>query len=104
MGVKRMFDLVIPVPGREKTAWQNLGILMEMDDGRMSVKLNSLPIGIMADSNGNAVPWDGWIKVFPKEDRAQQSGGRTQGSGNNSGRQGGYQGNPMDDPNDNIPF
>lgn len=102
MGVKRMFNLSVPTPGKDgKSNWLNIGLLMEFDDGRMAVKLDSMPVGAVADRDGNPAVWDGWVKVFPKEDRAQQTGGRSQGSGNTSGRQGGMQSRPDDDE---IPF
>lgn len=101
MGVKKLYDLAVPVPGRDKSRWLNVGVLMEFDDGRMSVKIDSMPVGAVADRENNPVVWDGWLKVFPKDDRPSQSGTRSQGTGGASGRQGSMQSRPEDDE---IPF
>jgi len=47
--------------GNEKTRWQKCGILIEKD-GRLSVKLEALPIG-----------FDGWLSCFePRQDDKPQ--------------------------------
>ena len=94
MAVKKLYNLVVATPGRDgKKIWQQLGVLMEMDDGRMSMKLNAMPVGPVADRDGKPVPWDGWISVFPKDDA---QGGRTNSSPSSSA--------PDDLDKDKIPF
>lgn len=97
MGVKTIHNLVIATPGKDgATNWVKHGVLMEMDDGRMAVKLESLPIGVMQDRDKNAVPWDGWFKVFEQKDD-RSSGGGTQSRTQNQSR-------PRALDNDDIPF
>jgi hypothetical protein len=73
---KVLGDLVFPnekymKDGVEKTKWLNCGIVLQKDDGSISVKINCLPINMQ----------EGWFNVFaPREDnrqaQAQQSGFR----------------------------
>ena len=42
-----------------KARWSKVGILMEKNDGKKSVKLNTLPVG----------SWDGWLVVSEKRER-----------------------------------
>ena len=79
MAVKKMHNLVVAKPGRDgKKNWQQIGILMEMDDGRMSMKLESIPVGLVSDKDGRPVPWDGWVSVFPRDDNRSSTSGQTQ--------------------------
>ena len=57
----KKFDVVRiqSIEGREKPAYTNCGIMLVKDDGKMSLKLNSVPVG----------DWDGWLSIFPKKDR-----------------------------------
>jgi len=48
------------VEGREKPLYQNVGILLVKDDGKMSIKLNAVP-----------TEWDGWLNVFEKREKGQ---------------------------------
>jgi hypothetical protein len=51
-----------------KTFWSKCGILLKKDDGKISLKLESLPVG----------EWDGWLSVFEqdkKEDKPAPSTG-----------------------------
>jgi hypothetical protein len=57
------------VEGRDKPIYTNVGILLTKDDGKQSVKLNSIP-----------VDFDGWLSVFPQ--RAKGEGQGSQGAGN----------------------
>jgi hypothetical protein len=41
-----------------KTHWLNCGILIVKDDGKMSLKMNCLPVGECT----------GWFGIFPKDD------------------------------------
>lgn len=101
MAVSKRWNLSIPRPkgSGQGRYWQNVGILMEMDDGRMSIKLNALPVGPVAGRDDAPVAWDGWISVFPanEQDRPLQTGG-TQQTRSAARRMGG----DVDD--DEIPF
>jgi hypothetical protein len=43
--------------GEEKTAFDNIGILIIKSDGKVSIKLNAIPAG----------PWDGWLIAVDKK-------------------------------------
>lgn len=79
--------------GNEKNRYHKMGIALTQDDGRMSIKLESIPVG---------PEWSGWANLYPKrEDGAGQGGqGGAQGST--------YQQRPAATYNrhveDNIPF
>lgn len=71
---KQILDIVSAreIPGSDKKAWSKHGIVLIGEDGRMSIKLESLPVGN---------EFNGWLSVFeqkPREDRqpAQQQEGR----------------------------
>lgn len=70
--------------GEEKTRWHVMGRCIQNDQGQLSVKIDSTPIG-----------WDGWISLMePKPKDKNQGAGtapRNQGAGSS----------PMDD---DIPF
>lgn len=59
---KKIMDIVSgrEVQGREKKVWQKHGILIVGDDGRVSIKLESIPVG-----DG----WNGWLSVFEQKER-----------------------------------
>lgn len=60
--------------GNEKTRWQKCGILIEKD-GRLSVKLEALPIG-----------FDGWLSCFePRQDDKPQRPKQRQDDGSVGG-------------------
>ena len=42
-----------------KTYWQNVGIMIEKDNGKMSIHLDCIPVG----------NWDGWITINEKKPR-----------------------------------
>jgi hypothetical protein len=44
----------------EKSHWLNCGILIVKEDGKMSLKLNAIPVNC-----------DGWFGVFEKDDNAK---------------------------------
>lgn len=46
------------IEGKEKPNYHKVGILMEKDDGKVSIKLNSIPAG-----NG----WNGWLQVYAQK-------------------------------------
>ncbi len=43
--------------GKQKTQWQRVGVLV-IDGEKISLRLDAIPAG----------EWDGWLKVFPKDD------------------------------------
>jgi len=45
--------------GEEKTAFDNVGILIQKPDGKISLKLNCIPVG----------GWDGWLIVTEKKQK-----------------------------------
>lgn len=60
--MKSIFDIVQPQKKRneaDKTRWTNLGILLRDDEGKMSIKLNSLPL---TNEDGEI-----WLRVFEKK-------------------------------------
>ncbi len=48
------------VEGREKPIHTKVGILMVKDDGRMSIKLNFIPVN-----------FNGWLNVYEQQDRSE---------------------------------
>ena len=50
--------------GETKTNWLKVGRIMETSRQRLMVKLDCLPTTV-TDKQGNNVPWEGWINVFP---------------------------------------
>lgn len=45
--------------GNQKKRWQNVGVVFENDNGQLSLKLETIPVG---------PGWSGWINFFePKE-------------------------------------
>lgn len=67
--------------GNEKTRWTTLGALFEKDNGKMSLKLESMPVG---------TEWDGWASVFPDDEEKPKRGGKRRSR--------------QEDPNDDIPW
>lgn len=66
--------------GNEKTSWKNVGTAFVSDQGKISIKLDSVPCG----------EWDGWLSLF---DQREKQAPATQGYGNQQS-QGGYQPQP----------
>lgn len=55
--------------GEEKKRYTNVGTLFQQDDGRLSLKLDAVPVG---------EGWSGWISFYdlePKKDARQDEGG-----------------------------
>ena len=73
--------------GEEKTRWTTLGALFEKDNGNMSLKLDSIPVG---------TDWDGWASVFPDDEEDKPKKGKARRSTRRSA--------PSDEPDDDIPF
>jgi hypothetical protein len=53
--------------GNEKTRYVNVGALFARDDGSLTMKLESLPIG-----------FNGWINFYEPKERDQSQGQRSQ--------------------------
>lgn len=49
--------------GETKKRWQNVGAVFEGDDGRLSLKLETIPVG---------PGWSGWISFFPPKDERRE--------------------------------
>jgi len=45
----------------QKTQWIRVGVLIEKEDGKMRIKLDSIPIG----------NWDGWLNVFERQEKKE---------------------------------
>ncbi len=61
--MNKLYDIVRvqSIEGREKPAYHNCGVMIMKPDGKISIKLNSIPVG----------DWNGWFNVFPKKDQPQ---------------------------------
>jgi len=63
---KKVFDAVATVgkytdkQGNEKKRFVNVGAAFEDDQGRLSIKLETIPVG---------PHWSGWISFFPPKER-----------------------------------
>jgi len=59
----KKFDVVakVQVDGQDKARWVNCGAVFEKE-GRLSLKLESLPVG---------PGWNGWLSLFEPKDRDQ---------------------------------
>lgn len=56
------------IEGREKPKYHNVGVLIEKDDGKMSIKLATIPVG---------AGFAGWLNVFEqkaKDDHPNRGG------------------------------
>ena len=73
--------------GNEKKRWVNVGTLFKYDDGGLSLKIESLPVGGQ---------WNGFISFFDIEDK--QGGSRSAGAAPSKAAAMTY------DMNDDIPF
>jgi len=52
--------------GETKKRFQKCGIVLTNEDGRMSIKLESIPV---------TPDWSGWLSIYPKRDREQAGAG-----------------------------
>ena len=105
MGMKKKFDAVFAGEkytdrdGNEKTRYQNMGAVFTRDDGSMTMKLESIPVG-----------FTGWIIFFePKADdgsRGRDKPLQSRGQGRQESSSSGRTAPPGDDPfnEDDIPF
>lgn len=53
----KKFDIVSGSESNGKTRWRNHGLLIIKDDGKIRIKLDSIPTG----------DWDGWFGVYEQE-------------------------------------
>jgi hypothetical protein len=72
--------------GNEKTRYVNMGVMFTRDDGSVTAKIESIPVG-----------FNGWINFYPPKDEA--------GKGERERPQRGQrQGAPLSDDGDDVPF
>lgn len=115
MPAKRTHDVVATVgeytngSGETKKRYSNVGSLFTQEDGRMSIKLDTVPC---------SPDWSGWLSIFPVKDRDDRESDRRQGrdrtpqDGYRAGTSGAreqkppYTGqvDPPSDEDDDIPF
>lgn len=50
--------------GEIKKRWNRIGTMFKDDDGRVSIKIDTIPVG---------PDWSGWISAFPMDDRQEDS-------------------------------
>lgn len=67
---KHLYDLAVKTgeyidnrTGEQKGRWLRIGAMFEYSDGRRSIKLDALPVGLKE--------WDGWVSCF----EARRQGG-----------------------------
>lgn len=86
--------------GQQKGRWLRIGTLFRHDDGGTSIKLDALPVGLAG--------WEGWVNVFPRDQRPPQGhtapGRRGNGSHYADARDGHAAPRPYADFDDEIPF
>ncbi len=96
---KRIFNVVRPreyQSGNEtKTAWDQHGVLI-VDGDKISIRLQSLPLG----------EWNGWLNVFPREEKDNNNERRGGSSSEEHRRASGRGAAPAKQPDfdDDIPF
>lgn len=80
--------------GNTKKRWKQYGAAYEQDDGRLSIRLDAIPVG---------PNWSGWFQLFEPKDRQQ---GSQQSSARDYARESGGRGRSMQDMDDEseIPF
>jgi hypothetical protein len=64
MAGKRIFDICYKDASNAKAKWQQIGILLESADGKLSIKMNLLPVKL-----------DSWWGVFPRKEGASAKSG-----------------------------
>ena len=74
MKARRTHDLVATIgtyedrqTGEKKKRYQNVGSAFTGEDGRMSLKLDAVPVG---------PEWSGWISLYEIKDDRRESGSR----------------------------
>ena len=60
----KIYDLMFveTAAGKEKPNYNKCGILIVKDDGRVSVKINTLPV---------SKDWDGWLSAFENKPKIE---------------------------------
>lgn len=53
----------IKSPGAEKASYYKCGVAFRADDGRMSIKIDTLPI---------PGQWTGWLNIFPQQQQGER--------------------------------
>jgi hypothetical protein len=81
--------------GAVKKRYVNVGSLFTGEDGRMSIKLESVPVG---------QEWSGWLSIFPVKDKDDRESQRRQDPPANRHGKEPYSGQAEDDASDSIPF
>lgn len=74
----------IPGSNGAKNRYMKIGVAMKDHQGRMSLKLDTLPL------SGSS--WEGWINIFPRQD------------GRDKAVTEGVRARAFDEPDDDIPF
>lgn len=61
--MSKIYDIVQveSIEGRDKPVYRNPGIMLVKDDGKISMKLNSIPAG----------SWNGWFSLFLKKPKEE---------------------------------
>ena len=106
--MKKKYDAVATVgkyknnQGEEKKRYLNVGTVFEGDDGRLSMKMEALPVG---------TEWSGWISFYEPKDNGQSRQSNGGQNLNQYARQvpkrtaaGGMALDKDDDLEDDIPF
>lgn len=97
MAENKRYDICVPKPGSQgKTFWHKVGAAFAKDDGSLSIKLDSVPVGAVQDPKGNTVAWDGWLKCFPQDSSRSSAPASGGGGGKAPVKKG--------DLDDEIPF
>lgn len=55
--------------GETKKRWVNVGVVMENENGNLSMKMETIPVG---------PGWSGWISFFPPKEVNQQTAAQKQ--------------------------
>lgn len=94
----KRYNLCVPKPtNSDRPFWLKIGTMFESSDGKISIKLDSIPVGDVVTPKGDVRAWDGWVKVFEDNDRNDRNQPRNDSRSNN--REGG-----KTDLDDEIPF
>lgn len=71
---KPLYDLAVKTgeytdrqTGEQKGRWLRIGTMFEHQDGRRSIKLDALPVGLKE--------WDGWVSCFERRASGTAPGG-----------------------------
>jgi hypothetical protein len=98
--MKKTHDIVATVgeytnkQGETKKRYVNCGALFQGDDGRMSIKLDTIPV---------SPDWSGWLGLFePRQDDKPRQQQRPPQDAHNAAKANAYQPQPEDDGE--IPF